>query len=200
MWPRTSSSSPSIPPVSLPVQMRMNEISCFCDGCLAYLPCIDRDRRRPADVEQRLYNIETQTGQFMEGYPARSQTGWEVVKKASIGDMVGLYVPELNRAGTNSNDGDLWSSRHYIIGEVAEVPQLRTNVGTRRRPSDDAMLKIYIPEEVLTHERGRRYRFPTMEVCQEDKKLGDGCTCGKRHHALVPVPMVRGGGPGSWMT
>lgn len=108
-------------------------------------------------------------------------------------DMVGLFVPELNRAGTHSNDGDLWSSRHYIVGEVAEVPQQGTNVGTKRRPSGDAMLKVYIPEEDLTHERSRRYIFPSMEVCPYDKRLDAGCTCGKRHHALVPVPMVRGG-------
>lgn len=63
----------------------MNELSCFCDGCLTYLPCTEREKRKPADVEQRLYNMETQTGQFLEGYPARSDRGWEVVKKASIG-------------------------------------------------------------------------------------------------------------------
>ena len=154
--------------------------------------CTEREGRRPPDVHLQLREIHTAAGDFHGAYPTISQVGWEVLNKAKVGDMVGLYVPQANRCGTNSEDGDLWASRKYIIGQLAEEVESGRNQGTRRRPSERAKVMLFLPEQVGDEEGGRRYVYSSPEVCDNKAPVGT-CQCGKKHYTSVPVALVRGG-------
>lgn len=174
--------------------MVANRLSCFCDGCLGGLVCSEREGTRPSDVLLHLREIHTATGDFHGAYPTINQGGWEVLKKAQVGDMVGIYVPQANRCGTHEKDGDLWASRKYIIGQLAESPEPGRNVGTRRRPTDHAKVKLFLPEQVGQEEEGgRRYVYPSPEVCDKGLVPVESCRCGKKHYTSVPVGLIRGG-------
>lgn len=157
-------------------------------------PCEEREGKRPPDVVKSLYATHTMAGDFEEAYPVLAQGGWDVIKKASIGDMMGVYVPEAHRCGPLlARDSDLWASRKYVVGQVADLPERGANHGTKRRPSERSMVKLFLPEQVGEEEDGRRYLFPSREVCPESKGVHDRCTCGHKHYTQVPVSLVRGG-------
>lgn len=68
---------------------------------------------------------------------------------------------------------------------------------TPKSPSGEALVKIFLPEEVRHHEA---YRFPSAEVCEVGGVMvqASKCTvreCKRKHFTLVPMHAV---GCGAW--
>lgn len=175
-------------------QVRANRLSCMCEGCMDGGICTERDTVRPADVEFQVYEIHNQTGDHVAAHRALNKAGWDLLQGVEEGDLVGIHVPEINRVGTNSNDGDLWESGRFMVGEIAEVPLSWKTTGSRRR--DSAKAKIFLPQEV-EGKAEKVFRFQRRDVCRgletgELVPVGK-CACGKKHYTEVPIPLVRGG-------
>ena len=177
---------------SIMKQIRCNRLSCFCAGCSQGKICLERDGRRSPDEEKILVEIHNQTGDNEVANNAMTRAGWDVLEKAKEGDMMGVFVQSLHRAGSNEKDSDLWASGRFTIGEVAERVKSKKNTGSKR------CLKLFLPEEVR-QEVG--FRYQSRAVCRsgEDGSLvsaDSGCKCGKKHYTSVPITLVKGG---PWM-
>lgn len=173
--------------------MKMNRLSCFCDGCKDEGVCKEREGVRPADAEQVLYEIHSQTGDHEKAHKAMRLTGNSVTGKAKVGDLVGVFVPVIHRVGGNyERDSDLWGEGRYMVGQLAEDVGPTRNAGTKRRASSGAMVKLFLPEEIS---KELSYQFTSRVVCTKDGGVVEvgTCNCGKKHFTYVPVTLVRGG-------
>lgn len=175
-------------------QIAWREVSCYCQGCRSGTGCDAPAGTIPPMKEKEMHEIRNQAADNQVAAQQLLAAAWKIIDEADVGDMLGIYVPQMNRAGHNEQDRDLWGAGRFMVVELAKVPDVEERKRTGTRMRGGPKVKVFMPEEV---DKERRYRFPSGEVCHNGGlplvSRGDHMGCDKKHYIEIDVGCVRGG-------
>ena len=181
-------------------EVELNELSCYCAGCVDGRVCVAPAGTRPQSTLRIVRPRHTMAGDHEHAQKALAALGKPVMASCKKGNLIAVYVPHKYRFETADRHKRMWGRGKLTIAEVVEVPKSYKRKGTSRRPDQDSQVKVYIPYEEREWER---YVFRQDGLCEDEDGLAiavERCKkaeCPKRHCELIPIDHVRAG-PWKW--